>query len=494
MRKFLRHLLVSLILFLFPVIAFGQGVPIKSGSSSTLANVDANNNLQVNMPTTASQAGYVRTLAGTSARGPDVRGTGVQRFLTATDRLLFFDPVESTTINGNLWGGSTATETVAVTVANGIRLNNGSSTTTGQAARIVSNATFPYMTEAPLVLRWNFKTNVAGQANQQVEMGLMNAAITTTPTDGVYFRYSTAGTFLAVATFASVDTTSASLSVPTINVWHSGMIVRRSRDTEFFIDDTLVATITAATADPAVTSLQHLPITFRTWNNGTPSTAPVLDISQTVVYGELQSSDDYATQLAQFGRKAVNSPVTAYGQTAVFANSTNPTDVTPVNTTSAGAGQTSLGGLIDFVPTLTAETDVILWDYTVPTSFQLWVYGVTCDFINVGATGVGTAIQMGLFLGTNSSATSLATTDTAGPPWTAWGPRRVALGNVAFAATAAVGATPTYPTSPMNYRFQPPLVIEAGRHFHIGWHPHSTQTAAASQVIRTACYVDSVFH
>jgi len=490
MTKTLKALFL-LVLFGVTTPAFA-GVQITDGTDSVL--VDANGNMNVNLPTTASQAGYARVLAGTSARGPDVRGSGIQRFLTAQDRLLFFDPVESTTINGNLWGGSTATATIAVTVANGIRLNNGSSTTSGQATRIVTNATFPYMTESPLVARWNFRFSNTGQLNQQVEMGLMNAAITTTPTDGVYFRWSTAGTFLAVETFSSADTPSATLTAPTANVWHSAMIVRRSRDTEFFIDDVLVATITANSADINTVSLQHLPLTFRQWNNGTPSAAPVLDIGQTVVYGELQSADDYATQLAMFGRKAITSPVTAYGQTATYANSSNPADVTPVNTTAGGAGQTSLGGIIDFVPTLTADTDVILWGYTVPTSFQMWVYGITCDAINVGATGVATAIQMEWFLGVNASLLSLATTDTAGPPWTQWGPRRVALGNMAFPATAAVGQTPTYPTSPLNQRFYPPLVVEAGRFFTINWHPHSTQTAAASQVLRTTCYVDAVFH
>jgi len=478
---------------------------VKSGAGAPKASADSVG-LDVNAPTTASQAGSRRWLAGTSARGPDVRGTGVQRFLQARDRILFFDPVESTTINGNLWGGVNATMTTSVSLATGIRLNNSGITTVNSVARIATNATFPYIRAAPLVARWQFRLSPTPSSATNpstvyppffvgMDMGLVAMSSFSPPVDGVYFKLTPRGDFVAAMSYGSTETRSAPLTIPTQSVWHIATIIRRAQSTDFFVDDVLLATLTVDGVNlPDVSSIEHLPLSMRIYNYTTaPVSTLLLDVGQSVIYGEVEGSDKYNESLAEFGRKSVQAPLTAYARTANFTNSTNPTDRTLANATATG--EATLSGLIDVVPTFVAETDYQAFSYTIPTGFQLWVYGVTCSAVNLVAANTSTGVNLGLFLGTNSNAVSLATTDAAGPPWTGWGPRRVALGNITFSPTAVIGATPTYPTGGvLDYKFQPPLVLESARFLHLGFHAHTANTTAVNQIVRFSCAIDGVFH
>jgi len=468
-------------------------------------NVDTTGNADIDLPDTASQAGYHRWLAGTSDRGPDVRGTGIQRFLTSTDRILFFDPAESATINGNLWGGAASVMTIGVTVFRNVLLNAGNAVSANNVARITSNATFPYMTEGVLVARWAFRFNASAATNTATtvypvqgygaEMGFAAMTGVTTPTDGAYFKRMPDGQFYAATSFASAEIRSAPLTMPAAGVWAIGMIVKRGRSIDYFLNDVLVATLDASPRADAVQSLEHVPLGHRIFVGPTTTlTGMQLEIGQTIVYGEMPAPDDYPTQLATFGRKSISAPLTAYGQTANFTNSTNPTDRTLTNTTAAG--EVTLGGNLDFVATLVAETDYIAFSYTVPTGFQLWVTGVSCDALNLGAANNSTGVRFGLFLAVNSSAVGLGSSDAAGPPWTVWGPRKIALGNIVFSPTAAIGAPPIYPTDgPITQAFQPPLVVESGRFFQIALHAHNANTGnTAAQVIRMSCRIDGVYH
>ena len=96
-----------------------MSIILKSGNSTSLASVDTNNNLQVNMPTDPDISGFVN-LAAESDPG-DVTGSRkvIQleasddfRLRTGTDQTFFNEYFPGTTVNLNVWTVVNATQTV----------------------------------------------------------------------------------------------------------------------------------------------------------------------------------------------------------------------------------------------------------------------------------------------------------------------------------------------------------------------------------------------
>lgn len=427
-------------------------------------------------------------------RGPNVMGVGLQRLAIEEDDLLFYDPVDGTTMNSNLWGGSSTTMTVTQTVANGIRLNAGSSTATTTNVLVISNQPMPYTMESSLACRWRFRMSNAGQLNQQVEVGLGDVVTTAAPTAGSFFRWTNAGTFVAVVSQNSTEVASASLTAPTANVFHNGMIVKHSNDTEFFIDDVLVATVLGATTDPNTWDDARPNFFMRNLIAGSsPGAAPLYDQGATVCYGTIAAPRDYLQQLAVIGRGAYQSPTatTSFGQITNWTNNAAPAAAAVCSNTTAPA--TTLGGLVQITPTTTANNDCELFAYTVPADVQLLVTSVWCDSVNLGAAQPASVLNLLMAVGVNGSADSLATADALGPPATAWQTRRIGVGTMRYASAAAIGDVPTANTMSAPHVFSPPLVVDGTRRFHIFARTMQTQTATASQVLYFNCGVSGVF-
>ena len=142
-------------------------------------------------------------------------------------------------------------------------------------------------------------------------------------------------------------------------------------------------------------------------------------------------------------------------QTANFANSAAPASASLSNTT---AGYTTLGGKWQFAAVGGAATDYALFAYQVPANQRLWVNGVSISTVNTGAAVATTATVLEWGLGLNSTAVSLATTDSS----PVFGPRRIALGMQSFAIGAAIGATAL---DTVRY-WENALRVDPGRYFH----------------------------
>lgn len=474
---------------LVPLFAFAQGIPIKGGSTTDLADVNATKQMRTTSAADGGVWSQSELMSGGPVgrgRGPNVMGAGLTRLATEEDELMFYDPVESTVVNSNLWGGAATTLTVTQTAANGIRFNAGSGTGTNTNVRLSSIQLLPYTMESSIVCRWRFRMSNTGQINQQVEVGMMAVTGTAAPTDGSFFRWNNAGNFVAVQTQASTEVSSATLTAPTANVFHTGMIVKHSNDTEFFIDDVLVATVTAATTDPNAWNTQRVPFSIRNLIAGSsPGAAPLYDQGATVCYGAIAAPRTYETQLATIGRGSWQSVTTTFAQTANWANSTSPTSASLSNT---AAGYTTLGGRWQFAAVASAATDFALFAYTNSTGYQLIISSVRISSCNTGAAVTTTATILDWGVGVNASAVSLATADVLGPPATAWGTRRIALGNQGFIATAAIGVC----APDINFTFFPPLVVDSGRFFHVIVQVY-LGSATASEVFRGDVTVSGYF-
>lgn len=482
------------ILLLLPSLALGATV--RDATTANPAKVNTSNQLNVTLAYDGGSIGPAEMKSGGPVganRGPNVMGVGLQRLASEEDDVLFYDPVDGATMNTNLWGGSAVTMTVTQTVANGIRLNAGSSTSTTTNVLLISNQPLPYTMESSLACRWRFRINNTGQINQQMEVGLGDVAGTAAPTAGSFFRWNNAGNFVAVVSQNSTETQSASITAPTANVFHTGMIVKHSNDSEFYVDDVLLATVSGATTDPNTWDDQRPNFFMRDLIAGSsPGTAPIYDQGMTACYGTIAASRDYATQLASIGRKAYQSPTStsSFGQTSNHTNSTSPSSASLSNT---AAGYTTLGGRYQFAAVGGAATDFALFGFQVPADVQLWVTSIRINTCLTGAAIATTATLLDWGVGINSSAVSLATADALGPPATAWAPRRIPLGAQGFALVAPQGpAQIGYCANDIVVPFSPPLVVDGTRFFHVILQV-PVGTATGSQVFRGDVFVDGVF-
>ena len=111
-----------------------------------------------------------------------------------------------------------------------------------------------------------------------------------------------------------------------------------------------------------------------------------------------------------------------------------------------------------------------------PSDRSLFITGVRIDAFVTGAANATTATVLDWGLGVNSTAVSLATTDSG----STYGPRRIPLGIQACFASTAIGGqlTPT-----IDAMFPTPIVILPSRYLHVILQI-PVGTATASEVIR----------
>lgn len=465
--------------FLLPSVALAQGLPIKSGASSDLAGVTATNQLQVVTPTTPSQAGYVRLTDGSHNVVFDDEG----RIDAALSTFLFNDPVDGAAVNTNKWISSQSTMTQ--TQASGfITLN---------ATAIITINTYSILTSIQqhglqygAYVHWsaNVLTPNVPQVNATMEIGLGTAATTAAPTDGAFFRWTSAGEFRAVINNAGTEITSGALTAPTANVVHHFEIRAQHGEADFFVDGVEVATLEPGAGTANITNSARLPIFFRVYAAGVaPATAPQLKIASVDVWRTtLNLVKDWKDVRALMAQGSYQSPITTFVQTANHANSTSPTSATLSNT---AAGYTTLGGRYQFAAPVGAATDFALFGYAVPAGHQLVISGVTISSCNTGAAVATTATLLDWGVGLNASAVSLATSDS--PP-TTWAPRRIPLGMRGFVVANADGTC----VPDVVGAFDPPLVVDGGRYFHVILQV-PVGTATASQVIRGDVTVSGYF-
>jgi hypothetical protein len=373
---------------------------------------------------------------------------------------------------------TSATTTMTITQAsNYITLNAAAVTTINTNARVTTHRVMPYMDGQPLVAVWTFRrpTGQTGQTNETLEMGLVTHTGATAPTDGLLFRWNASGEFRAVSVFNSTESTTL-LTSPSANVTHVAAIFRRVTGTDFYIDGVRVAVIDdAAQANPI--STRGVPFSARVYNGGVaPATAPQLLIGPVTILRCGDADKGWGDKLASAGLYNNQAPLTPYAQTANHANSTSPTSATLSNT---AAGYTTLGGRYQFAAPLGAATDFALFGYQVPAGYQLYVTGIAISACNTGAAVATTATMLDWSIAVDSTAVSLATADSFGPPFVSMGPRRTALGMQGFIVGAGIGVC-----APDIVRsFNPPLVAEPSRFAHVIVQV-PVGTATASQVIR----------
>jgi len=420
------------------------------GLGGTPADVDASNNLLVNLPLDASKAGYV-VLAGQHAGATDPSGLIQEDVRVSTQgRLAVGQPVmllnevyNYTALNSSIMTAPVTTMTV--TCAGGtLNLNAGASAAASGVARVTTYPFYPFQADFATFCTLDMMLTQAPQTNNVVEVGFFQSTGVAAPTDGIFFRYDAAGQLKAVVNNNGTELTSGVLTAPSAGVMHKYKIVGENDRVLFYIDGVCQAVLAAPTTLGMPTYSAYQPWSCRTYNAATPPTlAQVVKIGYTFV--GLQDAaglgKDNATVAAIQGRVgAQGQSGQTRGSTALLTNSLAAgAGVAMTNTTAAlGSG---LGGQFSTQPTLAVGTDGIVSSYQNPAATaaipgkQLYIRGIKIQGA-VTTTLVGGPVVYEYLLAFGHTNVSLATTESA----TAKAPRRIALGFESFAAAAAAGA------------------------------------------------------
>jgi hypothetical protein len=465
-----------------------MSVQIRSGSTSDVADVDANKALKVNTPTVLSQAGYA-VIAGESHDGSTgearlVRAVRVStdgRLRTGIDSLYWQDTFNHTIQDTGVYQHVTSTATLAMT-GGFLVFNSGNSVASGAVARVQTFRTFPLNAHASIDLGFRLRFALAAQANNVCEFGLGFAATTATPTDGVYFKLTSGGSLVGVVNINGTEiTTSAMPAFTPNNVDYYRIVIDQDR-AEFFINGELQGVIVCPLTASAVSFARALPLLMRCYNSAATSSAQRMEVADvSVLSKDINLNRLLPTVQAGMCQNSINVPRGATaGFTANYANSAAPASATLSNT---AAGYTTLGGQWQFAAVAGAETDYALFGYQVPAAAanaankNLYIRGIRIETFNMGAAVATTPHLLQWALGVGSSAVSLATADSATAGTRA--PRRIPLGVQSLPVAAAIGAAAT----PIDVNFDAPVMVEAGTFAHIIL-KMPVATATGSQIIR----------
>ena len=460
--------------------------------SGTGADVTASRQLKVILPdgSTPADVGGVRIF---SENDPGAITGTPYLYSPETDKDYRFRVAQDTQIDEEVFNYTAQntgkhnyanTTMTAVWGTGGLLFNGTSITTTTTAARVRSYATFPLLDPGTLHISSTVAFSAQPVANTLVDFGLFLDAGTNpfAPTDGVFFRRTSAGMYGVINHNGTELTTSVFDFTYTTSQFYQFLIVVHEREVNFWIDDVLYASLNTPVGQGQPYLSEALPYAMRQAIVGGAAggvhQATLKNYSVSI--GGLQISDT----LGGINNRMVGSYQGLSGGTmgtlASYVNNADPTASAALSNTAALV--TGLGGQFRFNAGVTAVTDGIVVSYQVPATTvstrnrRLKVNGIRLSCVNTGVAVATTASVIQWSLAFGHTSVSLATTEAA----TTKAPRRIPVGIMSWPIAAAVGAPPT--GGDIELKFESPIYVNPGEFFAfvakfiIG-------TATASQVI-----------
>ncbi len=479
------------------------GLQIDGYTSGYVAEVTANNQLDINTPLTSSQAGFTSLVAEVDSGSVVGSRTTYTLYCSDDSRLnigqttpLFDYQFTSATQDTNYW--KYVSSTMAATQTGGfLFLNSGATTTTNTGVSMQTWRYFKLMTNAPLVVTATINLPYAIQSNQTAEFGLFLGTQTTAPADGVYFRLTSAG-LIGVVNYANSENTTGALGITltTGASYQLGMVIT-TYQVEFwnYNTGTLLAVLPVTTGNPAPFATNALPICLQQRNTGSVS-SPMMQLKVGSVRVEQQDLL-LGMPLPHIEAAQGNTYQTLPGNGTqnTLSNYTNNVVLTAGAVTNATlniAAGASIGGILAVNPTLAAGTDGLLFSYTNPaggiaqTPRTLVVTGVQIHGA-VSTTLVGGPVIYiySIEFGSNT-ATSLAagqsTTFTSG---TVKAIKNITIGVESYGAAAVAGTLGA--TIPLSADFQQsPFVVNPGENIGIMVRNVGTVTTGGAITISVA--------
>ncbi len=466
------------------------------------APLDANGNVQVNLPAVDSQSGYVRMLAendpGTITGAALLRSPEVSedyRMRVGLDTLLFTDNYNATAQNTSLYSYTFNTLTAAQSGNGAVTFSNVQGTTSAHGAFMRTFQYFPVIGTAPLAVEFTFGQFTSTLVSNELwlcGLGLPSAA-TTAPTDGVWFQLTSAG-LIGVLAYNSV-TTQTGVLLPigsvVLGTIYKAVIVVGERELEFWWNDVLLGTIDVPSGNGQPFLQASLPVFMHKYNTGAVANTNTIRVTDlTVTLYDIQTTKPWSAQMACQGMMAYQGQNGGtMGTTALYPNATAATTVTGGALSQTVAIATGLGGQAGIVAAVPG-IDGIVTAFQNPTgginqsARNLVITGVRIDSCNIGAAVATTASVLSwslAFGATGAAIPSLAQAESASfATGTAKAWRRIPLGMQSWVVGAAIGQG----AEAIKIDFNAPVVVHPGQwvavvaKFLVG-------TATASQVIWT---------
>jgi hypothetical protein len=499
------------------------GAKIALSSTSGELKTDGNDNARVNLPTTATQAGYSQV----SFTPVDYNnGTATYKLFkanqdgaaySATGRILFNYIFNTTSTAFNPIWNTNATTMTAVATANYVRLNNSAITTTTTGVSMYSCRVFKIEDDCDLRIRFKIKHTNATASNKQAEFGLGYYAFGTgqaaAANEFIGFRYTTSGGFVGVLSESAggagaEQTININSNAPySDNIFREYEVCITDDVVEYYANSTLVGRLARANDNGPILKSVSYPILMRVFNSGTASAAATFDVASVCVtkYG---GEED----LNQSARYSLMGKSTHYAQPDILVASTNPhnfpasttapTSAVGSNTASVLNNTANLGGLYQITGTsisATVQSNVLVAAYqnpAIPTAAgaalnvrNLIVTSISLSPIVVGTVIVGGGAVVEWFAGIGATATSLATADANGTTAVAQkAPRLFPLSTVDTLAAAAAVGTVAPRSGDHTHIFTTPLVINPGEFLHIGF-----RTLQVTAAVTSGNYVGGIY-
>lgn len=448
------------------------GIRVEGNTSGNVAEVTSGNELKTALSLTPANIGGVRMFSendpGTFTGGvPYLKSpetSGDFRLRVGMDTVLLSDTFNATTQNTNLWSYTSATLT-ATQPGGYLQFGTVQGTAATHGAFMRTFQYFPVLGTAPLAAEFTLTPVTAVlAANEAVYFGLgLPSAGGTIPTDGVYFKCTSAGVYGCIA-YNGVETSTALLyAFTTLNTYSKYSIVATEGEVEFWLEDLFLAELAIPASNGQPFMQASLPAFIQKICTGVVANTNVIRVSDvTISLMDLQTAKPWSHQLAGAGQHLLfGQNGQTQGKTTLWTNNTAPTAVALTNTAAAFTG---LGGIVAVLPTLTANNDGKLITYQNPvpsvniTGRNIYITRVTLK----GAVSVilaGGPVIYAYALAVGHTATTLVTGESGSfASGTTHMPRIMPLGMESYAATAAVGTIGTG----IDLNFDSPIVVRPG--------------------------------
>lgn len=336
--------------------------------------------------------------------------------------------------------------------------NSGSITTTTTGCSIASYAFFPMIGSNTLSLDVELAYSAQPTTNTFIETGIgIVGAQTAAPTDGVFFRLSSAG-LQGIVSFNGAETSTGVFPLSggtgvwayTNNKRYQFIVYCGAVQAEFWMNDGTGAVLLGSVPLPVAQGRLTMAGSGQFFHKHRITGGAAGGVIQSFLgaYAVRLGGSNYSNVPSTSGNRSYGSYAGLSGGTmgslATYPNSTNPTAAAPSNTALTANLPAGLGGQGAVIAAAAAATDGIWGEYLVPVagvnapSRRLVLRGVKVSCVNLGAAVATTATTIQFSLAFGHTAVSLATAEAA----TAKAPRRVFIGHATWAVGAGIGAMP----------------------------------------------------
>lgn len=445
------------------------GIIVQGSSAAGEVNVAGTNQLKVIPETDA--AANAANVGGVRVFGENDQGlvTGVAslrsaevdidfRQRIAEDTALDEEVFNYTSQNTNKHKLTTSTMAAAFT-AGQLTLNSASITTAATGVQFSTYAVFPNIGTHTLSADTEIGFSAQPTANVFVEFGLgLPGGATAAPTDGVFFRLSSAG-LQGVASNAGAETTTGVFPLSnggggpwayTDNQKYQFIVYMGGVAAEFWVNDGTGAVKLGEIPKPASQGRMTMAAGMQYFCKQRITGGAAGDVlrAQLGAYNVRLGGSNVSQPLSTVGNRLYGAYRGLSGGTmgglTTHANSTNPTAAAPSNTTLTANLPGGLGGQGSVPAQVGAATEGIWGSFQVPAitannaGKRCILRGVYLDAINIGAAVATTATTIQFSVAFGSTAVSLATAESA----TAKAPGRLELGFMTWLVGAAIGEGP----------------------------------------------------